>query len=187
MHGAVYLLVALLISGALRDASHFVLGADLWPGELHAPLWAGALMAGAAYLVASRSTRHRGGVDKLDPLRVAMAAVLVWMVLGLTASSLTGVYHALFGTPSGHPYCATLRTAGVVIVALLLAVLGARPELRSFAPLVYPLMALGAYRLFSDDLHQDRKAALFLSLLFYGGGLILLPRLRRPRPPAVSC
>ena len=38
-------------------------------------------------------------------------------------------------------------------------------------------MIAGAYRLVMEDLHQDRKAALFLSLLLYGAALMLLPRL----------
>ena len=42
-------------------------------------------------------------------------------------------------------------------------------------------MLLGGYRLLTDDLHQDRKTALFLSLLLYGAALIALPRLRRAR------
>jgi len=39
-------------------------------------------------------------------------------------------------------------------------------------------MALGAWRLVMDDLHQDRKAALFLSLLVYGAALTMVPKLR---------
>ena len=47
-------------------------------------------------------------------------------------------------------------------------------------------MVLGAYRLLTDDLHQDRKAALFLSLLIYGAALIVLPRLRKPHPQTAT-
>jgi hypothetical protein len=50
--------------------------------------------------------------------------------------------------------------------------------------LVYPVMALGAYRMVGVDLQQDRTAALFLSLLLYGGALILLPKLMRERARA---
>ena len=50
-----------------------------------------------------------------------------------------------------------------------------------FSRLVYPVMALGAYRMVGVDLQQDRTAALFLSLLLYGGALMLLPRLMRAR------
>jgi hypothetical protein len=40
-------------------------------------------------------------------------------------------------------------------------------------------MLLGAYRLVAVDMHQDRKVALFLSLLLYGAALMAIPRLRR--------
>jgi hypothetical protein len=45
-------------------------------------------------------------------------------------------------------------------------------------------MVLGAYRMVVVDMHQDRTAALFLSLLLYGGALILLPKLIRARAVA---
>jgi hypothetical protein len=47
--------------------------------------------------------------------------------------------------------------------------------------MVYPLMVLGAYRMIAHDMHHDRKAALFLSLLLYGAALMAIPRLRRTR------
>jgi len=44
---------------------------------------------------------------------------------------------------------------------------------------MYPLMLLGAWRLVMVDLHQERTAALFLSLLIYGAALMVLPRVLR--------
>jgi hypothetical protein len=115
----------------------------------------------------------------IHAFRVGMAAALVWLVLGLAAGSLTGIYHGLFAVAAGDSFCATLRTGAVVGVTLLLATLGSRPYFQDLARLVYPLMLLGGYRLLTDDLRQDRKAALFLSLLLYGAALIALPRIRR--------
>jgi hypothetical protein len=114
-------------------------------------------------------------------LRLVLASLLVWLTLGVTAGGLTGIYHGTFGAAAGDPYCATLRTAAVTGIALLLAWAGSHPKLRHLAPLVYPLMLLGAYRLLADDLHQDRKTTLFLSLLLYGAALMAIPRLRRVR------
>jgi hypothetical protein len=181
IHGGVYLLLALLLSGALRQSARFLLGADLWPDSISLALWAGAGFAGASYLLARRYSRPMEGGWMLRVFRVVMAAALVWLVAGLAAGSLTGIYHGLFAVAAGDPYCATLRTGAVVGVTLLLAAIGSRPNFRDFAQLVYPLMLLGGYRLLSDDLRQDRKAALFLSLLVYGATLIALPRLRRTR------
>ena len=181
MHGGFYLLLALMLSGALRESERFLLGTDLWPHSIPPALWIGAGVAGASYLLAVQSSRSLEGGWNFHAFRVAMGATLVWLVLGLAAGSLTGLYHELFGAAAGDSYCATLRTGAVVGVTLLLAVIGSRPNFRDLARLVYPLMLLGGYRLLTDDLRQNRKAALFLSLLLYGGTLIALPRLRRAR------
>jgi hypothetical protein len=181
MHGGVYLLLALMLSGALRQSARFLLGTDAWPASIPPVLWLGAAVAGASYLLAAWSSRSVDRGWNLHTFRVAISAALVWLVLGLAAGSLTGIYHGLFGVPAGNSYCATLRTGAVMAVTLLVAWAGSRPQFRDLAQLVYPLMLLGAYRLLTDDLHQDRKAALFLSLLLYGAALIALPRLRRAR------
>ena len=181
IHGGVYLLLALLFSGALHQSARFLLGTDLWPDSIPLALWTGAAVAGASYFLARRFSRSMEGGWTLRAFHVAMAAALVWLVTGLAAGSLTGAYHGLFAVPAGDAYCATLRTLAVVGVTLLLAAISSRPNFRDFARLVYPLMLLGGYRLLSDDLRQDRKTALFLSLLVYGATLIALPRLRRAR------
>ena len=152
-----------------------------WPASIPPALWLGAAVAGASYLLAVWSSRSAGW--RLEPPRFPRGDFrgLVWLVLGLAAGSLTGIYHGLFGVAAGDSYCATLRTGAVM--ASLCCWHGPVPALsfRDLAQLVYPLMLLGGYRLLTDDLHQDRKAALFLSLLLYGAALIALPRLRRAR------
>jgi hypothetical protein len=181
MHGGVYLLLALVLSGALRHSTRFLLGTDPWPDSIPPPLWIGAAVAAASYLLAVRPSRSMGSGWNVRAFRVGMAAALVWLVLGLAAGSLTGIYHALFAVAPGDSFCATLRTGAVLGVTLLLATVSSRPNFQDLARLVYPLMLLGGYRLLTDDLRQDRKAALFLSLLLYGATLIALPRLRRAR------
>ena len=181
IHGGVYLLLALLFSGALRQSARLLLGTDVWPDTIPLALWTGAFVAGASYWLARRHSHSMEESLTLRAFRVAMAAALVWLVAGLAAGSLTRTYHWLFAVAAGDAYCATLRTLAVVGVTLLLAALGSRPNCRDFAQLVYPLMLLGGYRLLADELRQGRKTALFLSLLFYGATLIALPRLRRPR------
>ena len=178
IHGGIYLVLALALSGAFQQAAGFLLGADVWPGSAPTALWIGAAVAGASYLLAMRFTPPLSGWN-FRALRVAVAAVLVWLVLGLSAGGLTGIYHGLFGFEAGNPYCATLRTGAVTAAAVLLALAGSRPYFSDLAQLVYPLMLLGAYRLVADDMHQDRKAVLFLSLLLYGAALMAIPRLRR--------
>jgi hypothetical protein len=181
VHGVVYLVLALLLSGALRTAARFLLGSNHWPEPVPAALWIAAMVTGASYVLAVRSSRSHEGAWNFHAIRLTMAAGLVWMVLGIVAASLTGIYHGLFAVAAGDSFCATLRTGAVVGVSLLLAWAGSRLNFRDLTQLVYPLMLLGGYRLLTDDLHQDRKVVLFLSLLLYGAALMALPRLRRAR------
>jgi hypothetical protein len=181
IHGGIYLMLALALSGALRLAAGFLLGADAGLDSSLAALWIGVAVAGAGYLLAMRSAPSIGDGWNFRVFRLALAAVLVWEVLGLSAGGLAGIYHGLSGVTAGDTYCATLRTGAVTGAALLLAWLGSRSRFRDLAQMVYPLMLLGAYRLVAVDMHQERKTALFLSLLLYGAALIVIPHLRRAR------
>jgi hypothetical protein len=179
VHGSVYLLFALVLSGAFRDSAALLLGADPWPHAIPPALWVAVAVAGTSYWLAESSTRAlKRGWNTLA-FRIVIAGALIWLVLGVVAGSLTGAYHNLLGAPVGDSYCATLRTGAVVAVTLLLAFAGSRLKFQCLGQLVYPLMLLGAYRLVTDDLHQDRKAAMFFSLALYGVALIAVPRLRR--------
>ncbi|MGO8814536.1 MAG: hypothetical protein ACLQVG_07675 [Terriglobia bacterium] len=181
IHGGIYLALALAVSGALQQSAGFLLGSEFWLDSAHAALWMGVAVAGASYLLAVRFAPSIGDSRSLRTFRLALASVLVWEVLGLSAGGLTRIYHGLTGMPAGDPYCATVRTGVVTGAALLLALIGSRSKFSHLAQLVYPLMLLGAYRLVAVDMHQDRKVALFLSLLIYGAALMTIPRLRRAR------
>ena len=113
--------------------------------------------------------------------RLTLAAAANWLLAGIVAFAAASGYHAVFGAGASHAYCATLRTAVLVAGAMTAGWAGARWENPELSALLYPLMALGAYRLLMDDLRQDRTAALFLSLLVYGAALTVLPRLARRR------
>ena len=181
IHGGIYLVLALAPSGALYQSAGFLLGTGFWLSSAHAALCIGVAVATASYLLAVRSAPALGDGWNFRAFRLALAAVLVWEVLGLSAGGLTSIYHGLVGVTAGDPYYATIRTGAVTGAALLLAFAGSRSNFSHLAQLVYPLMLLGAYRLVAVDMHQDRKVALFLSLLLYGAALIAIPRLRRAR------
>jgi hypothetical protein len=183
VHGAVYLLLALASSGALQQAGDFLLGAATWPGEKPAAIGAGALAAAFCHLLAARHARGEQGSWSLQAFRLVVAGALVWLAAGIAAGALTAAYHALFGAGASHAYCATLRTGVLAAAALLLAWAGSRWNILEFSRLIYPVMIAGAYRLVVEDLHQDRKAALFLSLLLYGAALMALPRWHRAGSP----
>jgi hypothetical protein len=181
IHGGIYLVLALAVSGALQQSAGFLLGSEFSLDSAHAALWMGVAVAGASYLLAMRFAPSTGDGRSPRTFRLALAGVLVWEVLGLSAGGLTRIYHGLTGMPAGDPYCATIRTGAVTGVALLLAFTRPHSKFSHLAQLVYPLMLLGAYRLVAVDMHQDRKVALFLSLLLYGVALMAIPRLRRVR------
>jgi hypothetical protein len=98
-----------------------------------------------------------------------VAAVVCWNILALA----TGLADASI--------VATVRTALVCALAITFAWAGRRWDRRELIWLLYPLMILGAFKLIAEDFRQGRAATLWLSLVFYGGALILVPRLVRSR------
>jgi hypothetical protein len=154
----------------------------MWPGEKPAAMGAGALAAVFCYLLAARHRRAERGTWSLQAFRLAVAGALVWLAAGIAAGALTTAYHAVYGAGASHAYCATLHTGVLAAAALLLAWAGSRWNRLELSRLIYPVMILGAYRLVMEDLHQDRKAALFLSLLLYGAALMALPHWHRAAP-----
>jgi hypothetical protein len=167
-HGCVYLLLGVAGSGALQHAAGLLMGSSALMVNAQWPLWAG--LAGALVCLAIDAGNA--------PLRIVNGAIAVWLAAGIAAGLATFAYHAIFGPSASHAYCATLRTAVIVAAALAIA------RAAKLAPLIYPLMLLSGWRLATVDLHQDRTAALFLSLLIYGAALMLLPRMRASAPLA---
>jgi hypothetical protein len=184
LHGGIFLLLALSTSSALEQGAGLLLGSRTWPGGAPWAIWSGALTAFLCYAVGTRQGAAVTPSWSSRTLRILVAGTTVLLVAGIAAGLLTSGYHAVFGAEATHAYCATLRTLVLSTTALLLAWAGGRWDRPEFGRLVYPVMALGAYRMIGVDLHQDRTAALFLSLLLYGGALILLPKLIRARAAA---
>ena len=180
VHGAAYLLLALVTSGAPQQAAAFLMGADLWSGLDAAVLGIGGLIAALAYLLATRPAYGERGWN-FGVLRLILAATLVWTILGMAAGGMAALYHIMFGATASHAYCATLRTGIFAAAALFLAWAGPRWQRAELSRLIYPAMLLGGYRLLTSDLHQDRKVALFLSLLVYSAALTALPRMKASR------
>jgi len=179
VHAVIFLWLSLASSSALEQAAGLLLGSRAWPGGAPWAIWTGA---GTALLCYAIGTRHGAAVTPSfasRALRILVAGAATCLTAGLAAGLLTWSYHAFFGAGATHAYCATLRTLVLSLTALLLAWGAARWERPEFGRLVYPVMALGAYRMVGVDLRQDRTLALFLSLLLFGTALMLLPRLMR--------
>lgn len=186
LHGGIYLMFALVASSALEQAAGLLVGSRAWPGGAPWAIWSGALAASLCYAMGTRQGAAVTPSWSSRTLRILISGTAVFLTAGIAAGLMTSGYHAVFGAEATHAYCATLRTLVLSAVALLLAWSGQRWERPEFSRLVYPVMALGAYRMIGVDLHQDRTAALFLSLLLFGGTLMVLPKLVRTRA-VVAC
>ncbi len=80
-------------------------------------------------------------------------------------------------------------TVGTVVLtglSLTLAWAGTRWGRRELLWLLYAFMALGAYKLATRDFMNERNLPLVVSLLCYGGALILLPRMLRAQSSATG-
>ncbi|MEO8595383.1 MAG: hypothetical protein ABI759_18830 [Candidatus Solibacter sp.] len=186
VHAVIFLLLALASSSALEQAAGLLLGSRTWPGGAPWAIWTGAATAVLCYAI---GTRHAAAVTpsfSSRALRVLVAGAAICLTAGIAAGLLTSGYHAIFGASATHAYCATLRTFVLSASALALAWGGVRWDRPEFGRLVFPVMALGAYRMVGVDLRQDRTAALFLSLLLYGAALMLAPKLMRAKPAFVA-
>ena len=166
LHAGAYLLLAVGMAGMVPRATERIIrtGGGLESG-LPLP-YAFALLGAAlcyAMLVAQERQRAPRWTDSVEV--TLLAALAAWGALGAAA---------------GWMSAAPLRTALLTAAALAMA-WSRRAELRRLA---YPLMALAGLKLLAEDLQQGRSLTLFGSLIFFGGGLILLPRLlRRAAPP----
>ena len=179
VHGAIFLALAVFSSGAVKQAAALLLGSAAWGEQPLATIGGAGMAALICYLVAVRYSAGAPGEWTFQTFRLGLVGMLAFLLAGLLAGALTAVYHAAFGAEASHAYCATMRTGVVTLAAMLLAWVGSRWNNMELSRLIYPAMLAGAYRLLVEDLHQDRKAALFLSLLLFGGALMALPRLRK--------
>jgi hypothetical protein len=182
VHGGIYLLLALVASGAVQEAASLLLGSASWPGERQVALWTGLAANAVAYALVMHYGREGRLSWNMRAFRIAIAASFVWLVSGIAAGILTGAYHLVFGDGASHAYCATLRTGVLAALSLLLAWAGSRWNRWELSCLMYPAMLLGGYRLVAQDLQQGHTGALFLSLLLYGAVLTALPAASQPRP-----
>jgi hypothetical protein len=178
-HGVLYLLLGAVASGVGLEAGRLLLGSGAGLSGVPAGGWVTAAAVVVCYATAMHDQRSAVRGRTHFGLSLAVSAILVWHAAGLTAGVLTGFYQSAAGPQPPIAYYATLRTAVFTLGSLLLVWGGLRWNKPEFARLGYPLMILGGYKLVVQDLHGDRTMALFLSLLLYGGSLVLIPRLLR--------
>ncbi len=165
-----------------------VVGANLVPiatdrvfhqtqGALNMPPGYLVLMAGllACYFLLLRFGQRRTSHWAASITGVAVAAMLCWGAAGMAAGWITGLSQS-----------APLRTALVTAMAIAAGWGGRRWGRPEWQWMAYPLMLLAGFKLIAEDFQEERSIMLFASLIFYGGGLILLHRLLHPRMTAAS-
>lgn len=119
-------------------------------------------MAGASENIVARNSN------------AVIVAVFCWNILGPAVAWME---------PGDGSIIATVRTALLCALAVACAWAGWRWNRAELRWLQYALMIAGAIKLFAEDFRQGRSATLWLSLVCYGGTLILAPRLSRPHVP----
>lgn len=166
LHSPVLLGAAAIGSGLVEFARQALHGAQA-PSEARLmEIIAVTVALGLCYWMAGAGETGKARIPAL-----LIAGLLSWALLGLGGAAMT----SLLGPDS--TISSTLRTGLICGLALSLARSGSRrPEL---VWLLYPLMIYGAYRLLLVDFPHGRPTALALSLLFYGGTLLLLTRMVR--------
>ena len=169
-HGAVYLIVAAIASGAVAASADALVGsaAGAWR-----PFPAPALVVIAASVACWAITPT-----------VAFGTIVLWIAGGwfvaLVAPPLCGVA----GVDANAGAVATVRTTILASAALGTAWLAQRPKYRDMSWLLYALLAAGAIKLVAEDLPHSQPATLFVALAFYGAALIAASRLGHRRSSA---
>lgn len=178
LHGAVYSLAAAAASGLLAAVVYaFVAPAGTpWP-----PLSPVAFLAlAAAAVVCLLPVPHPAAFWKpYEGLtRILQISVFLWGAAGVGLHLLVPLFLRGAGTVDAGSL-ATVRTAVLTAVALLLGWAARWERFREAGWLVYPTLLLAALKLLFEDFPQGRPATLFVALALCGSAFILAPRLAR--------
>jgi hypothetical protein len=177
LQGLLYLLASAVVSGILVESAVALFGTAPQARQSGLAGAAGGIAALVCYGLTTWRVSDRDVTPARKTLRIGTAAIATWLSAGFLAALATSGYQWYFGVPATSPYCDSIRTGVLAISAVALAWAGSHSARAELSRLAYPLMILGAYRLLTQDMRQDVKTPLFLSLLLYGSALILLPRL----------
>jgi hypothetical protein len=100
------------------------------------------------------------------------------MAAGLAVRALVSAWPASIHVPVD-----TLATVVLTAMSLVVACSGARFGRKELIWIVYPLMVIAAWKIAVRDFPNEHNVALVISLLCYGGALMLLPRIVRTQSP----
>jgi len=176
-HGMLYGVGASLASGLLLAGSLGLVrsAGQPWPAAGPAALIVLVMLAVAGGLTAPvTAARPYGWIPKFS-----LFAVVAWSTAGIVVMWLAP---ALAGTPgegADAGAIATIRTAVLIAVLLLMGWLGRYRRLAEARRLVNPLLIATGVKMVVEDFQTSRPATLFLALALLGAALIVAPRLNR--------
>jgi hypothetical protein len=167
LHGAIYMVLGSAAAGATMQplAQLFAVGGGNVASTVGVAVFIGAIVCWTGIAgIARGASQRRNQISSMS-----LAAHIVWIALGLAVFA---------GRRAGLP-SDTFSTVVLTALALALAWVGTRWSRQELIWLLYGLMAFGAYKLVVRDLINEHNLPLILSLLCYGGALIVLPRILR--------
>ncbi len=180
LHGAVYLLLGSAASSATTEPLAALFALRAGPGEWLASV--GVLVVAALSWAAIAGIPHTATGHRRNQISsLALAAHVAWITAGLTVYAFQALWRRGFDGVTGGVPADTLGTVVLTGLSLSLAWLGTHWRRSELVWLLYGLMALCAYKLATRDFMNEHNLALVISLLCYGGALIVLPRLLRGR------
>jgi hypothetical protein len=176
-HAAIYGVAGCLAAGLVTGG-----GAALLVGST--VTWRPSLAAAAVLVLVAVSAWLGGAVPRRTVVeRLVPLVTYVVLGLGVAGMAVALLAPAVGGAgPGASPGAlATLRTVVLVLAALAVALLGRRERLSEWAWLAYPILVITGLKMLLEDLPRGRPATLILAFAFYGGALILVPRIRARR------
>jgi hypothetical protein len=178
LHGAIYLLLGSAAASATSQPLGVLFavgsGPPAWLPSISVLLAAAVSWAAIAGIPPGGPGQWRNQISSL-----ALAAHIVWITAGLAVYAILALWRAVVAGASGSLPADTVGTVVLTGLSLTLAWVGThwrRPEL---VWLLYGFVALGGYKLAIRDFMNEHNLALVVSLLCYGGALIVLPRMLR--------
>jgi hypothetical protein len=178
LHGAIYLTLGAAVSGAAGQALSTLFGGGNGPFEW---LVSVGVLAAATLSWVALAMSWPGDVARWrkQVSLFAISANIAWILSGIAGHALILIWLGVGRGWSDRIPADTLGTVVLTTFAVALAWASTYWAQWELAWLVYGFMGLGAWKLATRDFVNERNLALVISLLFYGGALILLPRMLR--------
>lgn len=178
LHGAIYLALGSAAAGATNETLHALFSKDAGSAEWLASL--GVLAAALAAWTAITGIRSgAAGHWRNQISSLALAAHALWIAAGLALYLILYIWQSAVGGKNLHVPTDTLGTVVLTGFSLALAWAGTHWQKPELVWILYGFMALGGYKLLTRDFVDEHNLPMVISLLAYGGALIVVPQMLR--------